>query len=350
MSPRRHAPVARTVASACALLVSLVLAVLGVFGGPAQAEQPDVGTQDRSAPTCNGLEATMPTGEVGQSMLGTAGDDVLVTGGATRVDTGAGDDSICVTGTGTVVVNAGPGDDFVGARAHQGRSIVSLGFGDDRFFGGEGPDRVWSQESTNQTSSSDQDLILTYGGDDYVISGSSTALNSDTVLLGTGNDGLVTYGFSASATLAGGPGTNTLQPLPGPDVRGEWSFDNVVGEALMDDVTRLTWTSFQRFILTGLQGDRLRFRGSSANERVRTAGTCQVVLRGRAGSDRLTVGDEGCNGLRAGDALLVGGSGNDRLTGSDGDDVLRGGGGSRDRGDGGAGLNRCDSIELPTSC
>jgi Ca2+-binding RTX toxin-like protein len=348
MSPRRHAPVVPTVVPACALLVSLVLAVLGSFGGPAQAGQPDGQVQDRSAPTCNGLEATMPTGETGQSLLGTAGDDVVITGGATRVDTGAGDDSICVTGTGIVVVNAGPGDDFVGARAHQGRSIVSLGFGDDRFYGGDGPDRVWSQESTNQTSSNDQDLIITYDGDDYVISGSSTALNSDTVLLGAGNDVLVTYGFSASATLSGGPGTNLLQPLPGPDVRGEWNFDNVAGEALMDDVSRLTWSAFQRFTLTGLQGDRLRFRGSSASELVRTGGTCQVVLRGRAGNDRLTVGDEGCNGLRAGDALLVGGSGNDRLTGSDGDDVLRGGGG-RDRGDGGVGDNRCDSIEEPIS-
>ena len=183
-----------------------------------------------------------------------------------------------------------------------------------------------------------------------MISGSSTALNSDTVLLGAGNDVLVTYGFSASATLSGGPGANRLVPLPGPEVRGEWSFDNVTGEALMDDITRLSWSAFQRFTLTGLQGDRLRFRGSAANEVVLAAGTCQVVLRGRAGNDRLTVGDEGCNGLPAGDALLVGGSGNDRLKGSDGDDVLRGGGGSRDRGDGGAGSNRCDSIEIPTSC
>jgi Ca2+-binding RTX toxin-like protein len=349
MSPRRHAPVARTVAPACALVVSLVLAVLGAFGGPAQAEQPDARVQDRSAPTCNGLEATMATGEIGQSLLGTAGDDVVITGGATRVDTGAGDDSICVTGKGTVVINAGPGDDFVGARAHQGRSIVSLGFGDDRFFGGDGPDRVWSQEATNQTSSSDQDLIITYGGDDYVITGSSTALNSDTVLLGAGNDVLVAYGFSASATLSGGPGTNLLQPLPGPEVRGDWRFDNVAGEALMDDITRLSWSAFQRFTLTGLQGDRLRFRGSSASEVVKAAGTCQVVLRGRAGNDRLTVDDEGCNGLLAGDALLVGGSGNDQLKGSDGDDVLRGGAG-RDRGDGGGGSNRCDSIELRTSC
>jgi Ca2+-binding RTX toxin-like protein len=345
MSSRRHAPVVRTVAPACALLLSLVLAVLGVLSGPAQAERPIEGGE----PTCNGSQPTQPTGEVGQTLLGTATDDVVITGGAARIDTGAGDDSICITGTGPVVVNAGPGDDFVGARAHQGKTFVSLGFGDDRFFGSDGPDRVWSQESTNQTSPDDRDTIVTYGGDDYVISGSSTALNSDLVLLGLGNDVLVTYGFSSGAQLSGGPGANLYQPLPGPDVRGIWTFDNVAGEALMDDLTRLTWRGFQRFDLRGLQGDQLRFVGSAANEWVRAGGTCQVVLRGRAGNDRLSVDDEGCNGLQAGDALLVGGGGNDRLKGSAGDDVLRGGGG-RDRGDGGAGDNRCASIEDPTSC
>ncbi len=345
MSPRRHALVARKAAPACALLLSLVLALVGTLFAPAQAGRP----HERPAPTCNGQEPTMATGEFGQTLLGTAGDDVVITGGASRIDTGAGNDSICITGAGSVVVNAGPGDDFVGARAHKGKTFVSLGFGDDRFFGGDGPDRVWSQESTNQTSSDDQDVILTYGGDDYVISGSSTAPNSDVVLLGLGNDVLVTYGFSSGAQLSGGPGTNSYQPLPGPDARGDWTFDNVAGEALMDETTRLSWTSFQRFNLTALQGDRLRFLGSAAGEWVVAGGTCEVVLRGRAGNDRLTVDDEGCNGLQAGDALLVGGAGNDRLRGAAGDDVLRGGGG-RDRGDGGAGDDRCASVELPTSC
>ena len=344
MSPRRHAPVARTLMSACALTVALLMAVVGTVGS-AQAQ----GSGQRAEVTCNGLAATQPTGAVGQNLLGTASDDVVITGGAARVDTGAGNDSICITGTGAVQVNAGPGDDFVGARAHEGRSFVSLGFGDDTFIGGEGPDRVWSQESTNQTSPDDHDFIVGGGGDDYVISGSSTAPNSDVVLLGNGDDVLVTYGFTEGAELSGGPGTNTYQPLPGPDVRGSWTFDNVAGEASLDDLTRLTWTSFQRFTLTGLQGDLLRFRGSAASERVVGGGTCQVVLRGRAGNDRLTVDDEGCNGLPAGDATLVGGGGNDRLSGSVGDDALRGGGG-RDSGDGEGGSNRCVSVELPTSC
>jgi Ca2+-binding RTX toxin-like protein len=342
MSPRRHAPVVRTVASACALLASLLLAAGS--STVAQAEERPIGNE----PTCNGQTPTM-TGAPGDNLLGTAEDDVVITNGAVRVDTGAGDDSICVTGQGSVVVNAGPGNDFVGARAHVGRTFVSLGFGNDRYVGGDGPDRVWSQESSNQTSPGDSDVIITNGGDDYVISGSSVALNSDTVFLGEGNDVLVTYGFSSSAVLTGGPGNNLLQPLPGPDVRGDWLFDNVAGTATMDGVTRLSWTSFRRFLLTGLQGERLRYRGSSAGETVVAGGTCQAVLRGRAGNDRLTVDDAGCNGLPAGNALLVGGAGADQLKGSAGDDLLRGGSG-HDRGDGGAGDDSCVKVENPTSC
>jgi Ca2+-binding RTX toxin-like protein len=342
MSPRRHVSVVRTVASACALAASLVLAAGS--GAVARAEEPPAA----KVPTCNGQTPTA-TGSPDENLLGTAGDDVIITNGALRVDTGAGDDSICITGRGSVVVNAGPGDDYVGARAHQGKTFVSLGFGNDTFYGGDGPDRVWSQESSNQTAPDDHDVVITYGGDDYVISGSSVALNTDLVQLGTGDDTLVTYGFSANANLAGGPGTNVYQPLPGPDVRGDWLFDNVAGDASMDDTVRLSWRSFQVFNLTGLQGERMRFRGSQAGEAVRAGGTCQVVLRGRGGNDRLSVDDTGCNGLPAGNAVLVGGAGNDQLNGSTGDDVLRGGGG-RDRGDGGAGDDRCVKVEVPLSC
>ena len=190
---------------------------------------------ERAAASCNGLTASV-VGSPNGTLIGTAGDDVIVTKGATRVDSGAGNDSICVTGKGTAVVNAGPGDDFVGARTHKGKSFVSLGFGDDLFFGGDGNDRVWSQEASNQSSPDDTDVIDTGGGDDYVISGSSAAFNSDQITLGPGDDALVTYGFSSGASLSGGLGTNTYQPLPGPDVAGDWVFDNVTGQAAMDEI------------------------------------------------------------------------------------------------------------------
>jgi Ca2+-binding RTX toxin-like protein len=343
MSPRRPAQASRTGAVVSALVLAVTAGLAGSWSSAAQAEE----VRERAATICNG-QAPTQTGQPGQSLLGTAGDDVIVTQGAPRIDSGAGNDSICVTGRGTTVVNAGPGDDFVGARAHKGKTFVSLGFGDDVFFGGKGPDRVWSQESSNQSSSDDQDRIETSGGDDYVISGSSTAPNTDIVSLGTGDDALVTYGFAAGATLSGGPGTNTYQPLPGPDVSGDWTFYNVVGQATLDSETRLAWTSFQRFDLRGLHGVQTIFLGSKASELVVAGGTCRAVLRGRAGNDRLTVDPEGCNSFPAGDARLVGGPGDDELNGSEGNDVLRGGGGE-DQVDGGAGIDQCFAEEQ-SSC
>ena len=340
MSPRRLESLTRHGALAAALLVAVAVPLAS---SRALAQSPS----DSGVETCNGRVPTI-VGTPGATLLGTPGDDVIITKGATRVDSGAGDDSICVSGTGAAVVNAGPGNDFVGARGHQGRTFVSLGFGDDTFIGGDGDDRVWSQEASNQTSTDDHDVVLTGGGDDDVISGSSTANNTDVVQLGPGDDTLATYGAVGGADLAGGLGTNTLQPIPGPDVAGDWTFDNVTGQATLGDVVKLTWSSFQRFDLTGLQGERVRYLGSRASEWVVAGGTCAVVLRGRSGNDRLTVDPIGCNNLPAGDALLLGGPGNDQLTGGPGDDVLRGGGG-RDRADGRDGVDRCFA-EIRTRC
>jgi Ca2+-binding RTX toxin-like protein len=335
MSSRRPALVTHRSAQVCAILLAAQLTLTGTSASPAAAEM----IPERAAPSCNGLSATI-VGSEGVTLIGTPGNDVIVTKGATRVDSGAGEDSICVTGKGTAVVNAGPGDDFVGARSHKGKTFVSLGFGDDVFWGGNGDDRVWSQESSNQSSPDDHDTIDTGAGDDYVISGSSTALNTDAITLGPGDDTLVTYGLSGGASLSGGLGTNTYQPLPGTDVEGEWVFDNVIGLATLDGVDTLAWRAFQRFTLTGLHGPRLRYFGSRAHETVLAGGVCRVVLRGRDGDDRLTVDADGCNNLPAGDARLVGGAGNDLLSGAAGDDVLRGGGG-QDTADGGFGTDDC---------
>jgi Ca2+-binding RTX toxin-like protein len=328
-------------AVACVVLLAAPLS-LAAFASNARADEPE-----RVVATCNGRQAT-EVGRDGATMVGTSGNDVFVTRGAARVDTGAGNDSICITGRGAVLVNAGPGNDFVGARQHLGKSFVSLGFGDDLFLGGTGNDRVWSQESSNQTSSSDRDRIFAGAGNDYVISGSSTAPNADRVNLGPGHDVLVTYGLAGSASLNGGVGTNTYQPLPGGGVSGEWTFDNTTGRANLDGATRLTWISFQRFDLRALNGPKVRFLGSRGSERVTASGTCRVVLKGRAGHDRLTVGSNGCNNLPAGDAVLIGGPGDDRLNGADGDDVLRGGRG-RDRANGALGVDRCFA-EVRISC
>jgi Ca2+-binding RTX toxin-like protein len=342
MSARRHAQTLRRSAAVGVVLVGASWSLVAIGTGAVADDE-----STRVVGTCNGRTAT-EVGSQGATMVGTSGNDVFITRGAARVDTGAGNDSICVTDSGAVLVNAGSGDDFVGARQHVGKSFVSLGFGDDLFLGGTGNDRVWSQEASNQSSSDDRDEIFTGEGNDYVISGSSAAPNADRVNLGPGDDTLVTYGFSGGASLNGGLGSNTYQPLPGAAVSGEWTFDNVAGRANLDAGGRLTWISFQRFDLQGLHGSKVRFLGSRASERVTAGGTCRVVLKGRAGHDRLAVGTEGCNNLPAGDALLMGGPGDDQLYGAAGDDVLRGGRG-RDRADGRLGVDRCFA-EVRVSC
>ena len=123
----------------------------------------------------------------------------------------------------------------------------------------------------------------------------------------------------------------------------------MTGEASLDGEIRLVWQSFQRFDLTGLHGPLVRFLGSRAGESVLAGGTCRVVLRGRAGDDRLTVDSDGCNNLPAGDARLVGGSGNDQLNGSSGNDVLRGGGGPGPRRRRLRGSTHA-TAEVPVSC
>jgi len=119
MSPRPLAIAARR----GALVVAGLVAAAMPFGTPAVAEN----SGESDTPMCNGRPATI-VGSPGGSLLGTAGDDVIVTNGEARIDSGAGDDAICVTDKGAAVINAGTGDDFVGARSHRGRTFVSLGF------------------------------------------------------------------------------------------------------------------------------------------------------------------------------------------------------------------------------
>lgn len=306
---------------------------------------PGSATAAAAAKTCNGRPVTL-LGQPGVAMLATAGDDVIFTRGAPSVDTGAGNDSICITGAGDVTVNAGPGDDFVGARKHEGRSYVSLGFGNDVFFGGDGDDRVWSQESYNQTALTDRDRISTGGGSDYVISGSTLASNYDYVDLGTGNDSLLTYGDGPNAALSGGPGRNSLRPAF--SNQGDWEFNNVSGTATRYGYTQLTWQNFTNFDLTSANGAVLEFLGSSADEVVQAGGSCAITLNGEGGNDRLLVGPRGCDGLLAGDAHIYGGFGNDRLTGAMGNDFLSGGPGN-DVATGNRGTDLCRA-EVRRSC
>ena len=101
-------------------------------------------TASAAVATCRGEAATI----VGTTptLQGTDGRDVIVTGSSTDVRAGAGDDLVCVTGTGAnanvVDLDAGPGDDVVDSTAMpRGYYLTAiLGDGSDTVVGGTGGD------------------------------------------------------------------------------------------------------------------------------------------------------------------------------------------------------------------
>ena len=74
-------------------------------------------------PTCNGKAATI-VGGPGDYVIGTDGDDVIVSTDASHVVAGDGDDTVCVLGSElSLQVSVDVGDDYVDARAYSGERI-----------------------------------------------------------------------------------------------------------------------------------------------------------------------------------------------------------------------------------
>jgi Ca2+-binding RTX toxin-like protein len=85
--------------------------------------------------TCQGQAATH-VGAFGVDLVGTDGPDVIVTNGSTVVHALAGDDLVCVTGSparGTLVLEAGAGNDSVEVTTPDWGTLTSLGQGADTF-------------------------------------------------------------------------------------------------------------------------------------------------------------------------------------------------------------------------
>ncbi|HEX7738054.1 MAG TPA: calcium-binding protein [Marmoricola sp.] len=162
--------------------------------------------------TCDGQVATIVGGHKQGVLTGTAGDDVIVSNGASRVDAGDGDDLICATRD-TNVVDAGAGDDTVDARRSERGVAAILGAGRDTFRGSAHGDRVTAGTGYADDEDSAHDVIRTAGGPDTVYSGAPNdpgAPNNDTIRLGSGHDHLKLAGDAAHAHIDLGAGHNHL--------------------------------------------------------------------------------------------------------------------------------------------
>ena len=164
------------------------------------------------------------TGE-GDTLVGTAGDDVLTgSGGRDTIYGEAGDDTISGRGGpdtlyggegddtmlglgGPDTMSGGPGDDVMDG--HGAPDVMDGGSGDDTMYGGGGPDLLTGGEGND---------MLDGGGSPDVLEG------------GPGNDSL--YGQGGPDVLDGGPGDDILIGGGGGDV---FRFDNLEGVDTITD-------------------------------------------------------------------------------------------------------------------
>ena len=269
---------------------------------------------EAGAPLCEGRPATLVGSPGAAHLAGTAGADVVVTNGAYRVETGDGDDLVCVTGATPdgkrMFVYAGAGNDLVTVTAHNGVRAL-LGDGDDIFHGHSETDAVLAGDLDDSDGShfdTGVDTIHTGAGPDNVRSWGG----EDTISLGLGADTLE-WG-SATKPAQGGRGRDKLRIYAG---AADAVLDNSTNAPTLTAGTEVLsrWSSFADF---EIGGQVTLVLGSAVDE------TFSRAIHDTP-STHWTI--------RAG-------WGDDVLQGTPGDDVLLGGQG-RDRADGGPGRDRC---------
>ena len=275
---------------------------------------------------CQGVPATI-VGNPGGQLVGTPGDDVIVSYGDYTVDAGAGDDLIClrpVVGGNVVEVDAGAGDDSVVSEGEQNNAFTDLGPGRDSFVGGGGEDRI---------EASLDDTIVADAGDDFL-----------------------NYSIARGEPLPAAVGTTTMS-------RGEgWIKVTAPGRRLTIDGTAGKVSLAGEVVTTFAVSPRMLFGvaqrvvlvGTPGFDRLGTAACGTSVIRARGAGDQIVaLGDRAtprreCRHRRM---LAYGGGGNDSIQGTKQDDVLHGGSGNdrivgfggTDVADGGPGRDRCEA-------
>ena len=229
------------------------------------------------APTCGGVTATLVGGVSGDAINGTAGNDVVVSGGGNdTIDTGDGNDRVC-SEAGADEINAGNGDDFV--------------------LAGPDADTVRGQ--------ADNDTLVGNAG------GGDTNDVGDTIVGGPGNDFL--DGWVGDDVLVGGPGDDQLRGEAGVDlVSYACSAAGVTADLTANTATGEGSDTF--VLVENLTGSAFadRFDGSADPN----------VLIGWGG--------ERPSQRTGGDDTVAGGPGNDSLNGHNGNDTVGGGPGDDD--------------------
>lgn len=320
---------------------------------------------------------TLIASDLGSTLEGLGGDDLLVGGaGNDTVTGGAGDDTFSLA-TASAAVSVDLRYNLQANGAAAGDDVVS---GVENVLGSVFDDTIEGNNSANILAGNDgNDILRGFGGIDALTGG----LGNDDLNGGGGNDALdggdgddTLTGFFGDDVMTGGAGNDALDGGEGLDILsggdgvddlfGDSGFDTLNGDA-GDDLLR--GAGGEDTLNGGLGNDELRGGGlndllngdegddtlfGERGEDVLNGGDGNDTLSGADEADILNgdAGDDYLNGGRAIDTLnggtgndtLEGGGGNDTLSGGDGEDQLLGEDGN-DTLDGGAGFDRLNGGE-----
>ena len=273
-------------------------------------------TAQAAAETCQGQPATIVGSWLQRGLVGTEGADVVVTNGASQVDTLGGNDLVCVTESegrfSSLDLDTGAGDDVVDASTSRTPMDVVLGAGSDRYTGSaRGGDRIVAGAST--TDDSEPDTIHTGSGElaDHVTSGTPGVPNGDVVVVEQPGSRVSWSGPMADGArldASAGPGSTLSMDLG----TGHSVVDAEAGTLAKDGFVTLRWTGFDDFVFEGRQAPRaFRFDGSDRDETVYVSysdpGRQRFFLGG--GDDTLLSPD----GAGRSKSWYVGGDGDDHV-------------------------------------
>ncbi|WP_347919617.1 Hint domain-containing protein [Paracoccus marcusii] len=243
---------------------------------------------------------------------GAGADTVTISGTvAGSFATGAGADTINAGGSGADTINAGDGDDLINLTGTFGSDTITGGAGSDTLSGATltGASTVTFTNGTgtfanggSTASFNTIEAITTGAGADTVNAATNTSAAS--FALGAGNDSF-TGGLGAE-TIDGGAGDDTIVSGGGADVVSAGDGQDLVDAGEGND-----------YVDAGAGNDTVA--GGAGNDTL-LGGTGDDQLSGGTGDDSLLGG--------AGNDVLLGGDGNDYLDGGPGADTLTGGAGN----------------------
>ena len=258
------------------------------------------------------------------------GTGTLVNGGSTAsfntieaVTTGAGADTVTISGTTAGSFATGDGADTINAggsgadviNAGDGNDLVNLTgtFGNDTITGGTGSDTL-----SGASFAAGQGATVTYtnGSGTFASSGGTASFNTiESIVTGAGADAINASTNAVAASFAMGAGNDSFTGGLGAETVDGGAGDDVIVSGGGNDS-----------ILAGDGNDRVE--AEDGDDYV-DAGTGNDTVDGGIGNDSLLGGisDDQLSG-GAGNDSLFGGAGNDVLLGGDGNDYLEGGAGA----------------------